>query len=829
MNDKSIVVASGHDHTQSTTAASSSATEILFQQIFNVTPVTPTESDGAGNVAAAEISFKQRAEYMTRRGVKVVPALPGEKRSHLKRWPQLATTSPEQIEQWDKENPDFNCVSVPTPDTVWIGDIDDLGVLERLPHQLPPTLKISTPSDGLHVYFKQTLESEAMGNRNVKEGEECVFEAKVNILSAASPGSITAKGAYTVIDDSPIAPAPQWLIDWIIENSKAKRTHSGSSKSRPLHPSFGPDHFYDHYERQGAFSILRTEEKDGFDVDIPSIGCIIKGYFHDQSTLTGFIRSNDGFGYCCFAAGCDGPSLYDVMDKLEEEGYERYPYYIYADEDDSLIFNDPTTPVEYDDPNEVEASPSTESQSTGEASAPATGYNFRATDTGNAERLVRRFGNLIRYVRDAEEWRVWNGKCWATDKTGRVERSAKKIAQEIFEEAELLEDDDKRKALWAWGRITEGRERRNAMIDLASKEHAVVTLIENYDQDPWLFNVQNGTIDLRTGELKQHDPADMMTKISPVTYDPEGKCPLWDKFLARVQNNDQEMVDFLSRAGGYTLTGDTSIQALFFLHGDGCNGKGVFTSMIRLLMGNYGDNASFDTFVVQKNDGKIRNDLAKLVGARYVTASESQEGHRLDESLIKSLTGQDPITTRFLHKEFFTYFPQFKIWMSSNYKPSIRGLDWGIWRRVKMIPFEVVIPDEERDEQLIDKLKAELPGILNWALKGLADFRNHGMMYPDKVNAATQQYRDSQDIIGQFLTARCVINPMASIKSSTLYDAYKTWAENAKEYILKERQFTDAMKKHGYEPEHKNNGNHYVGLAPLAAEPRTAMDDSVYQ
>jgi putative DNA primase/helicase len=379
---------------------------------------------------------------------------------------------------------------------------------------------------------------------------------------------------------------------------------------------------------------------------------------------------------------------------------------------------DTNTPVEYDDPSTgLEVSRSDEYQSTGKTASPATegavdsGYNFRPTDTGNAERLVRRFGSRICYVRDAEEWRVWNGKCWATDKTGKVDRAAKNIAQEIFKEANKIEDEKERKAMWAWGRCTEGRERRNAMIDLASKELAVVTLIEDYDQDPWLFNVQNGTIDLKTGELKSHDPGDMITKISPVTYDPEATSPLWDKFLARVQNNDPQMVDFLSRAAGYTLTGDASIQAMFFLHGDGCNGKGVFTSMIRLLMGNYGDNASFDTFVVQKNDGKIRNDLAKLVGARYVTASESQEGHRLDESLIKSLTGQDPITARFLYKEEFTYFPQFKIWMSSNYKPSIRGLDWGIWRRVKMIPFEVVIPDEERDEQLLDKLKGELPGV----------------------------------------------------------------------------------------------------------------------
>lgn len=273
------------------------------------------------------------------------------------------------------------------------------------------------------------------------------------------------------------------------------------------------------------------------------------------------------------------------------------------------------------------------------------------------------------------------------------------------------------------------------------------------------------------------------------------------------------MVDFLARAVGYTLTGDTSTQALFFMHGDGCNGKGVFTNVISYLLGAYADNASFDTFVVQKYNGKIRNDLAKLVGARMVTASESQDGHRLDEALIKSLTGQDPITARFLHHEEFTYYPQLKIWMSSNYQPAIRNQDWGIWRRVKLIPFEVTIPDEERDEQLTEKLKGELPGILNWALAGLADYQKFGMMYPDKVNAATQQYRESQDIVGQFLKATCVSNQLGSIRVTKLYELYKIWAADAKEYVLRERKFGEAIRKRGFLVEHKRDGNHYLGLS----------------
>lgn len=793
--------------------------------------------------------FFKLARWATAYGIPVVPGLPGEKFSRFEGWPDLATTDAAQLKKWHDENERYNVIAVAKRGVNVIVDIDDPSVVEKLPHDLPPTLKVMTPGGGFHGHFTSTPESDAIGNRNVlRIGDyvvpdvngrpTCLLELKVHNVTAAAPGSLNSEGiSYKPVAPYPPAllPIPSWLVDWIKEHSETPRFNGGSVQRRATHPTFEAEDFFEWYKDQGAFTVVDAIDKGEFDLYIPDGGCVFKGGVHSQSRETGFMAYKDSGGFCykCFAASCEGEntSIDELMDYLEGEGFEPYPYVIFEDEDDSLLFDDPKL-VEFvtnepdEDPSGNAGTPAVSAESGPAESAPAKaattekdpGYHFRSTDTGNAERLVRRFGGRIRYVRDAGEWRVWSGKAWLADKTGRVDRLAKKVAQEIFEEAKQIEDEGLRKAMRAWAVSTESRERRNAMIDLAAKEHLVVSLIEDYDRDAWLFNVMNGTINLKTGALLAHGPSNMMTKISQVTYDPAATCPLWDKFLARVQDNDQQMVDFLSCAVGYTLTGDAGIQAMFFLHGDGCNGKGVFTSVIRHLMGSYADNASFDTFVCQKNDGRIRNDLAKLVGARYVTASESQEGNRLDEALIKGLTGGDPITTRFLHKEFFTFYPQFKLWMSSNYKPAIRGLDWGIWRRVKMIPFEVIIPDEERDEQLIDKLRSELPGILNWALKGLADFLKFGMMYPDKVAAATQQYRESQDIIGQFLTAKCFLNPVVSIRVSDLYERYKTWAADAKEYILKERQFGDAMKKRGFEVQHKKDGNHYLGVARLATE-----------
>jgi len=308
----------------------------------------------------------------------------------------------------------------------------------------------------------------------------------------------------------------------------------------------------------------------------------------------------------------------------------------------------------------------------------------------------------------------------------------------------------------------------------------------------------------------------MITAICPVKYEPTATCPLWDAFLREIMDGDQQMIDFLARSTGYSLTGDTAIQALFFPHGDGCNGKGVFLEVLRYIMGDYAKDASFDSFVETKNKSEARNDLASLVGARFVTVSESQDGHKLDEALIKRVTGGDPVTCRKLYGEPFTYYPQFKLWMHSNYKPTIRGTDWGIWRRVKMIPFEVTIPDERRDEELASKLQNEASGILNRMLKGLADYLTFGMMYPDKVSAATAEYRESQDVVGRFLKDKCIEAAHAEYKQTESYTSFKFWAEANREYVLKERQFSEAMRKKFGTPVHKKDGNYWNGVGERA-------------
>jgi putative DNA primase/helicase len=428
------------------------------------------------------------------------------------------------------------------------------------------------------------------------------------------------------------------------------------------------------------------------------------------------------------------------------------------------------------------------------------------------ERLVRRFGLGIRFVRDQGVWRVWDGKRWKTDRRNRVDRLAKHVVRELHDEAASAEGDEaKRRYQWAFK--SGGRDRRNAMVNLAAMEKDMVTVTTDYDRDAWLFNLQNGVLDLKTGKLLPHSRKRLHSKISPVTYDPAATCPLFEKFISEIMGGDQAMVDFLAAAAGYSMTGETKEQMVMVSHGNGQNGKSVFHITLKHILGDYAEVASFDTFVKKKNDNGPKNDLAKLVGARMVMASESQDGERLDEALVKNVTGGEPITVRFLHKEFFTYEPEFKVWMSSNYKPAIKGTDWGIWRRIKLIPFDVVIPENRRDRQLTAKLRKEASGILNWMLKGLARNREEGFVYPEKVRAATTQYRDSQDVVGQFLRAKCIVTPYAEIKGAELYTSYKTWCDANREWVMKERQFTEALLRvGGITTKRKEDGKWYVGV-----------------
>ncbi len=435
---------------------------------------------------------------------------------------------------------------------------------------------------------------------------------------------------------------------------------------------------------------------------------------------------------------------------------------------------------------------------------------FNCTDLGNAKRLIAQHGDKIRFCFAWRKWLVWDGKTWHIDNNGQILRLAKDTVKRIYEEAANILDTQQRQTIAKWAVSSESEHRLNAMVSLAQSEPGVPVSPHELDVDPYLLNCLNGTIDLRTGQLLQHNPKNLITKIIPVSYDPAAQCPQWIDFLETIFNWNQDIIFFLQRVVGYSLTGDTGEQCLFLLHGMGANGKSTFVNVISTLLGDYAQGADFETFLIKKNE-TIRNDLARMTGKRFISAIESEGERRLAEVLVKQLTGGDTITARFLFGEFFDFKPTFKIWLAANHKPNIRGTDYAIWRRIKLIPFNVTIPEDRRDAKLAEKLKDELPGILTWAVQGCLEWQRNGLQTPEEVKAATDGYREEMDGIGAFLSECCILTSEVKTKAGDLYEVYKKWTEAGGEYTLSQRCFGLKLSERGLARK-KSGGNFWKGI-----------------
>jgi putative DNA primase/helicase len=432
---------------------------------------------------------------------------------------------------------------------------------------------------------------------------------------------------------------------------------------------------------------------------------------------------------------------------------------------------------------------------------------FNLTDLGNAERFVAQHGEQVHYVRTMDRWLVWDGVRWVVDETGSVDRLAKDTVRSIYREAGRAKGAKVRTALAKWALASEANGRIKAMLERARAETGVARTLADFDADPWRLNVRNGCLDLRTGRLGAHDREARCRKLADVPYEPhDPHCATWERFLDRILGGDAALIAFVRRAVGYSLTGQATEQCLFFLHGRGANGKSTFLEILRALLGEYAVQSEFSTLAERKHDSGPRNDVARLERARLVVASELGEGKRLNEELVKSLTGSDTITARFLHQEHFEFRPEFKLWLAANHKPVIRGTDDGIWRRVRLIPFEVQIPEAEQDRTLLDRLRGELPGILAWAVAGCLEWQQCGLQPPAVVRAATQQYREESDVLGAWIGENCVLGPTCAAPSNLLYANYKRWAELGGEYVMSQTAFGRRLQERGHGVEKRPGG-----------------------
>lgn len=437
------------------------------------------------------------------------------------------------------------------------------------------------------------------------------------------------------------------------------------------------------------------------------------------------------------------------------------------------------------------------------------------TDAGNAERFVQFCGRDFLHAHIHGWWYHWDGRRFRRDSSGQTLRSALATIRATAAEAEACGDKETRDRLVSWALESESSARLNAQIAIATSKLPVA--VDDLDVPPFLFNCLNGTIDLTTGKLREHDRGDRLTRLAPVAYDPAAVCPRWDAFLARITANNDNLVRFLQRAVGYSLSASTKEQVLFLLYGTGANGKSTFLETVRALLGDYFTQADFSTFLNVAQGGP-RNDLARLAGARMVAAVEAESGQSFAEATVKQITGGDTISARFLYGEFFDFRPLFKLWLAANHRPTIRGNDHGIWRRIRLIPFTVTIPESERDPNLLDALRQELPGILAWAVRGCADWLRDGLGVPEEVRAATDHYRAEMDVLGEFFTARCIFEPGVELASKALYAAYLAWCEESADKPVSQKALSRRLAELGLTPRKAAKGARVWGGIRLRGE-----------
>ena len=435
------------------------------------------------------------------------------------------------------------------------------------------------------------------------------------------------------------------------------------------------------------------------------------------------------------------------------------------------------------------------------------------TDRTNKILFLNVYGDSIRYCYNLKKFLIWNGTCWEFDNDGVVRQLVFDFSPKMYR-AGLFMDDEQMQIEYEKNVLRmESVQKMNYLYNYLQAAKEINIKPSELDLDRYLFNAEKKTIKLKNGEAYEPKQDDLLTKKSLFVYDKEAKCPTWEMFLMQIFNNDLDLIHFVQKAFGYTLSGDVSEQCMFILFGSGANGKSTLLNVIQNLFGDYAVSTITDTFM--KKNSEQTNDLARLKNARLVIASEAEENKPMSESLIKQITGGDKISARFLYGEYFDFFPTFKIFMATNHKPKISGGDNGIWRRIKLIPFTVSIPEEKRDRYLTEKLMEENSGILNWLLEGFRMWEKEGLHEPDSVREANEEYRFDMDIVENFITDCLDIDASLQerVLNGELFETFRKWCEKNNETVLSQRKFTSKLKEKNYEQFPSNGSRWWRGFS----------------
>jgi len=421
---------------------------------------------------------------------------------------------------------------------------------------------------------------------------------------------------------------------------------------------------------------------------------------------------------------------------------------------------------------------------------------LKLTDDGNAFRFVNAYGDVARYCLRWKKWLIFDGKRWKPDEGENLVRMARDVARSIDREAADTTDTAAKRDISNWARRSQSAGRISAMLRFARSD--LVIEPDALDSDIWLLNCQNGTIDLRTRELREHRREDYITKLCPYPYDPDAEAPTFERFLNEIFDGTQEIIGFLRRYAGSSASGSIKDRAFIILWGAGKNGKTTLLELLRTALGDYAKDTPIATFMQKDYEG-VGNDVAALKGSRFVTASESEKGKKLAVAKIKKLVGSDTVSARFLYREFFEFKPQMKLWIATNHKPVIEETADAIWDRVHLVPFRVRFDGDKADEDLGEKLRTEAAGVLAWIVRGCLEWQRDGLNPPPKVLAATKQYKDESNPLRMFFEDRCVLHPEAEAAASELHRAYARWAIAWGEEAMKTKAFQSELRDQGFE------------------------------
>jgi len=776
-------------------------------------------------------TFLEIATPLIQRGIPVIPVQPNEKRCLLPEWQMKATTDIEQVKLWQKENPYFNVGCVGTPEGIVILDADNPELIARIEretgYKMPRTFTVRSGGKKLpHLYFRQTDVSRKLRNRS----SAGMFDLQSVDKYVVGPGSTLGDGkTYEIIDDSPIADFPDWLAEWIERHSDIVKEHGG--KGAPVHPDFDFDRFCNH------FDFTFVGEKDGRHFFAT---CPFKGDHHTDGRgkpdymACAILYDGETIGFSDFATSCEGhgKTIGDLIRFRYEQGYEKYDGEIFAENEPieellevfgaesaaGAVKADECTPCIHSGESSrthtrIESLPKMCTRPTPDFYPVE--WSEQKSDKGNAELLAQYFGYDILFVPEAGKaggYYVWTGTHWEYDKgNAAMYRRAKEITGILLVHASKQATADQREE-WASYAISCGNAGKlKNMIELV-RTHVRTVHKSEFNNQRMLLNLREGTVDLKTGTIRPHDRNDLLTKCQSIPWNPAAECKRWLQFLNEVFEGNQEVIDFIQRAVGYTLTGLTVEEVLFIGWGTGRNGKGKFTDTLIALLGDYARPAKFDMFVAKKGDEGKANAEAELFGAHFVPASEGEQSKRLAEAKIKNMVSGDPVEGEKKYQDSFTYYPEYKIWLFTNYKPRIVGTDEGIWDKVIFIPFKRYFEPNERDKNLLAKLKQELLGILQWAIRGCLAWQEQGLNVPECLKQATAEYRHEQNVLGHFVEDELVENDKLKAPCGQMYEHYKSWAEKNGEYQMTATEFKERMEQRYGEAGRSAEGKFWKGV-----------------